>query len=302
MKRHTATIACALCILAGVLPAAGANPPRPKIQVSHEGGFVAPGYIKTALPELTGYASGLVLMNDVVTTMQRPDLMLLSMRTADIAKLRFYAKAIHAAATRPSGGWGIPNVADVPNTVIRSRFVGYETSVSIYALQFSDGPQVTAAQKLARERLSRSLAALNKYVTRLPARIYKPTQYEAWIFADIVPPEEVGMANPAAVFCESMGGITKVITDNGGSQRGTCTLPDATVVDEWEYFNSQSKLMSAWPSSVTQPTAQCTVVPAAKFATQLSRPNLSGRWVLATGQAAAVVLRPVLPGERACAR
>ena len=35
--------------------------------------------------------------------------------------------------------------------------------------------------------------------------------------------------NPAAAYCESISGAY-------GIERGTCTLPDGTVVDAWDYY------------------------------------------------------------------
>lgn len=304
MRRITATTIAGLLLLTGITPATAttAPTPKPKVQISTEGGFVAPSFLTTRLPGLTGYASGLVLTNDVVTTMERPDLLQLNQRAADINRLRKYAAAIHAAAVPPAGGWGFPGVADVPNTRIILRFTGMTTNISVYALEFTNGPGVSAAQRAARLKLSRAVAALDKYVQSLKAKVYQPTKYEAWIFADIIPPEKVGLANPASVFCESMGGILGIVTDPDGSQRGTCTLPDSSVIDEWEYFRSESKSMGTWPAGITAPTSACTVLSAASVKDQLKSPNLSGRWVLATGQAVPLVLRPSLPGEHPCQR
>ncbi|MDN6276604.1 putative hemolysin [Psychrobacter sp.] len=47
----------------------------------------------------------------------------------------------------------------------------------------------------------------------------------------------VGMANPASVYCvEEAGGQSKLVTDADGNQRGICHLSDGTTVDEWELF------------------------------------------------------------------
>lgn len=43
----------------------------------------------------------------------------------------------------------------------------------------------------------------------------------------------VGLANPAAVFCEEQGGIVSGVEP-------MCELPDGTTVDAWEYFRAQS--------------------------------------------------------------
>lgn len=43
----------------------------------------------------------------------------------------------------------------------------------------------------------------------------------------------VGLANPAAVFCEERGGMVS-------GDEPMCELPDGSVVDAWEYFRSES--------------------------------------------------------------
>ncbi|NDR59415.1 putative hemolysin [Aliiruegeria sabulilitoris] len=46
---------------------------------------------------------------------------------------------------------------------------------------------------------------------------------------------DVGLANPASVFCVENGGQSVIETEADG-QRGYCILPDGTKVDEWDYF------------------------------------------------------------------
>lgn len=47
---------------------------------------------------------------------------------------------------------------------------------------------------------------------------------------------QVGMANPASVHCEKVGGKVVIAKDAQGNQKGICHLPDGTQVDEWELF------------------------------------------------------------------
>jgi putative hemolysin len=44
--------------------------------------------------------------------------------------------------------------------------------------------------------------------------------------------EPAEMANPSAVFCEEQGGEYSL-------KEGTCTLPDGSVVDAWEYYRAR---------------------------------------------------------------
>ena len=57
---------------------------------------------------------------------------------------------------------------------------------------------------------------------------------------------DVGLANPASVFCVEQGGTVEIV-DEADGQVGYCNLPDGTRVEEWEYFRSEN------PSATTEP-------------------------------------------------
>jgi putative hemolysin len=46
----------------------------------------------------------------------------------------------------------------------------------------------------------------------------------------------IGMPNPASVFCEEQGGTVEIVADEDGNQWGICQLADGTQIDEWEYW------------------------------------------------------------------
>ena len=48
----------------------------------------------------------------------------------------------------------------------------------------------------------------------------------------------LGMANPASVYCQKMGGESQIKKDALGNEAGYCKLPNGTVVDEWKLFRS----------------------------------------------------------------
>ncbi|WP_033419232.1 DUF333 domain-containing protein [Pseudorhodobacter ferrugineus] len=48
-----------------------------------------------------------------------------------------------------------------------------------------------------------------------------------------------GLANPASVYCQSLGGVLEIRTEANG-QTGYCTLPDGRIVEEWELFKEKS--------------------------------------------------------------
>jgi uncharacterized protein len=52
-------------------------------------------------------------------------------------------------------------------------------------------------------------------------------------------PGATGIANPAAVYCESLGGTTRNVETPQG-QAGFCVLPDGRTCDEWRLFYSNS--------------------------------------------------------------
>lgn len=53
---------------------------------------------------------------------------------------------------------------------------------------------------------------------------------------DAKPAGGVGLANPASVHCEKLGGKLEIRTGKDGGQYGLCTLPDGRVCEEWGLF------------------------------------------------------------------
>lgn len=286
-------------IPAAVATTTAAPSGSPVVTIGADGGFVAPGVIKSRMPSLVAYPNGAVLVE--LAERRRPDLMSAALHVVDSTRLRALAAAIAKAAVQPDGGWGSPGVADVPSTYIRIGYAGMKRNISVYALGFTDGGDVTPAQASARKALQKAIDALTKAVNATKARAWTPQAYEAWTMAKLVKVSGVGMPNPASVFCESLGG-TLGIVDTSNGQMGNCTLTDGTKVEEWAYFRATAKLFSAWPDGVAAPTTACTVVKAAKFAKALRGTNDTARWLLPTGQAPNFVFRPVLAGEKACKR
>ncbi|RIY36047.1 putative hemolysin [Psittacicella gerlachiana] len=52
---------------------------------------------------------------------------------------------------------------------------------------------------------------------------------------------EVGMANPASLYCEKQGGRVEIIQDARGGWVGMCHLPNGTVVEEWQFYRQYLK-------------------------------------------------------------
>ncbi|MEN9714642.1 MAG: hypothetical protein RJA35_109 [Actinomycetota bacterium] len=118
--------------------------------------------------------------------------------------------------------------------------------------------------------------------------------------------KSAGMANPASVYCVSIGGKV-AITDTTAGQAGTCTLPSGKTVDEWTLFRTEAVKLPTWPDGYKVPAvdpdtgvAGCVVIKAADINKQLSMTPKAGRWLLASGQSFPVVLKPVLAHKVGC--
>jgi putative hemolysin len=50
---------------------------------------------------------------------------------------------------------------------------------------------------------------------------------------------QVGVANPASVYCEDQGGRSEIVNNPDGSQGGDCVFPDGSKCDEWAFFRKE---------------------------------------------------------------
>jgi len=48
--------------------------------------------------------------------------------------------------------------------------------------------------------------------------------------------EQMGIANPAAVYCKALGYDYEIIKTEKG-EKGVCKFPDGSKCDEWDFFN-----------------------------------------------------------------
>jgi len=53
--------------------------------------------------------------------------------------------------------------------------------------------------------------------------------------------ENVGMANPASVYCEENGGTLEIETAEDGSQGWICLFDDGSYCEEWSYYRQECK-------------------------------------------------------------
>ena len=50
---------------------------------------------------------------------------------------------------------------------------------------------------------------------------------------------QVGMANPASVYCVEQGFKSEIRTAADGSQSGVCIFPDGSECEEWAFFRNE---------------------------------------------------------------
>jgi len=65
---------------------------------------------------------------------------------------------------------------------------------------------------------------------------------------------QVGMPNPASVYCEQNGNKLEIRTAADGSQNGICVFPDGSTCDEWAYYRGECGL--ATPAVAVEATAK----------------------------------------------
>jgi putative hemolysin len=292
------------------MPASAAIAIAPStVTIAQEGGFVAPQYQLANLPQLVGYSNGVVLKRNDASKLANASQALYTQ--VSVGRMNQYLDAIVKAAKTPPHGWGFPGVADVPNTIIRIDAPGLHLNRSVYALAFTNGGNLSKAQRQARVALWTALSKFTNWVNRHKATAYNPASFELWTLAQKLDNGGVGIANPASVFCQSMFGTTE-IEHTAAGDAGICVLQDGTRIDEWKYFRTESAKLAKWPSGVAVPSGRpatqgalgggCVVVAAKKVAKLISANRVPGPWLLPSGQAMPVSLRPVLPGENACHR
>jgi len=75
-------------------------------------------------------------------------------------------------------------------------------------------------------------------------------------------PTQVGLPNPASVFCEGQGGRLDIRTDDAGGQIGVCVFPDGSECDEWALFRNECRPAEV-ATQAALPTSAPVVDPAA---------------------------------------
>lgn len=59
---------------------------------------------------------------------------------------------------------------------------------------------------------------------------------------------QIGLPNPASVYCVDNGGVSEIRSNTDGSQYGVCIFPDGSECDEWAYYRGECAPKSAAPA------------------------------------------------------
>jgi len=62
---------------------------------------------------------------------------------------------------------------------------------------------------------------------------------KAYTPANATAPASAGIANPASVNCDKIGGTTEIKKNADGSEYGMCTFPNSTSCEEWALFRGE---------------------------------------------------------------
>ena len=174
MLRKIWVITASLVIISGMISATGSAAKQRTYVVAlatTSGGFVPFDYNFTRLPMFVIYSDGQMIATSQITTQQYPGPALPTLMTKNVNfDMQRIVKALDAAKlTDPKFDWGMPPVADVPNTEVLTQLSANKriSRVSVFALGMT-GPGLKKSQVKYRLKASRLLDDLqgfsNKYI------------------------------------------------------------------------------------------------------------------------------------------
>ena len=170
------TIASFSVLLAMVSPArtiAATVAPKVVIKVEHVGGFVGPNFLSARLPDVVLYSDGRLLASSNTNGSVRQ----MFQGSVSKALLQSQVSAFMKAMKTPTGGWGLPGVADVPSTEVTLVQNGQNKVLSVYALGFALNSSLKEAS-VARKVLSKTIDKLIALAGK--SKTYTPLKYEIW--------------------------------------------------------------------------------------------------------------------------
>jgi len=84
--------------------------------------------------------------------------------------------------------------------------------------------------------------------------------------------KDVGLANPASVYCREQGGTLRIKETEEG-QQGICVLPDGTECEEWEYFRGTCPVENSASQPSLSPTKSDIEIFKELFANKYTKPT-----------------------------
>lgn len=209
------------------------------------GGFVPQDRVVGALPQVSVYADGRVITEGPVAAIYPgPALPNVQVQTISPAKVQELIQAAGPAGVANGTDFGRPNVADAPNTrvtVVTPQGTQSVTAAALHESQPQD-PQLTPAQRAAREKLAKYVSSLTSLQTSQSD--VKPYQAESvavlarpWVDpggSDAKSPEKAwpGPALPGA-YLNAAFKIGCVVVTGAEKDKVWAAAKDATAITPW---------------------------------------------------------------------
>ena len=209
-------------------------------------------------------------------------------------------KSMASSVDVPASRWGNPRIADAETTTLAINYGSAKLTANVYALSVDYG---RTARELAAVNKVRSTLAKISSAARASGR-YRPTVWEARRTVEPMMsiPESglvglgVGLANPASVFCQQLGG-TLVPDEATQGAFSWCDRPGQPRMEEWELYRLLKAELPVWPRAQA-PEMACVAVKATELAKQPNK--VKGPWVTRSGEILDLDWRAVLPGAKPC--
>ncbi len=173
------------------------------VRVEQVGGFVGPNVLTTRLPQVTLYSDGRILASTNLDGDVRQMYEGIVSKSVIKAELSLFTKVTKI----PSGGWGLPPVADVPSTQVTLTQNGVKKVVNVYALGF----KVESAPPATNEARNNLSQAIDKLVKLAGSKKYfSPASFEVWPQATASDPSPTTITWPISV-ASPHAGCNKVL-------------------------------------------------------------------------------------------
>ena len=245
-------------------------PDKQILRLTNEGGFVAPGYLLTAVPQFALFGDGRVVVPGPVDAMYPgpllPNLRQIHITGDEIQKI--VAAADAAGLLGPNANYNATNIADAGTAVFTTTVDGRTHVISAYAL-FESGTTDDQTATAARAKLldfQDKILDLSKFLGRtIGDEAYQPTAMR--IFARLASADQSGLT-PQVV--------------------------------NWPLAKDP---MTAGQPTTTAPDTRCLAIDGADLTTFLTIANTANAitvWVAPSGRLN-ISVRPLYPNESGCA-